>query len=475
MITFRNWFFAGALVALLLGIPCPAQSEITAKVDEFINTEMRRQRIPGLSLAIIRDGRPVIVKGYGFSNVEHQVPVKPETVFQSGSINKQFTATAIMILVEEGKLALDDKISKYFPDAPESWQNITVRHLLTHTSGMADYPPDFDFRREFTEEEYLGIIKSVPLAYQPGTKWDYSNLDYVILGILIGKITGKFHGDFLAERVFKPLNMTTARVISESAIVPNRAAGYRLVKGELKNQEWVSQSTNTTADGSLYLTVLDLAKWDAALYTNKPLKQSSLAQMWAPVRLDDGTRKGYGFGWHTEGVHNHRVVFHGGAWQGFKSFIVRFPDEKLTIIFMANSWETRDFEFARGLIALFYPEFAIPEMQPIADNEPTVTKLVRRTLLHFSKGTADQTLFTPEARVNIFPDQAKQIGERLNSLSLPIALFYTNVLIERREEDGLRTYRYAMNDLKGTLFCTVKLTADNKIADLQVRSEDSPR
>ena len=288
------------IIALLFVMPCVAQQNISARIDRYINAEMRRQQIPGISMG------------------------------------KQFTATAVMILVEEGRLSLDDKISKYFVDAPESWQNITVRHLLTHTSGMGEYPPDLDLRRDLTEDEYLAIIKSVPLAYATGAKWDYSNLGYVALGILIRKITGKFYGDFLAERVFHPLSMTTTRVISEADIVSNRAAGYRLAGGKLKNQEWVSPSTNTTADGSLYFTVLDLAKWDAALYTDKPLKQSSLAQMWTPVRLDDGTRKAYGFGWHTDDIHHHRIVFHGGAWQGFKSFIVRFPDDKMTIIVFAN-------------------------------------------------------------------------------------------------------------------------------------------
>jgi len=336
---------------------------------------------------------------------------------------------------------------------------------------MGDYPPDFDTRRDFTEDEYLAIIKAIPLAYQTGAKWDYSNLGYVTLGILIRKVTGKFYGDFLAERVFQPLGMTTARVISEADIVPNRAAGYRLVNGELKNQQWVSPSTNTTADGSLYLSILDLAKWDAALYIDQPLKQSSLAQMWTPVKLDDGVRKTYSFGWHTDEMHNRRIVYHGGAWQGFKSFIVRFPDDKLTIIFFANLWQTNEIRLARGLIAKFYPEFALPLAQPLEDKEPKVTASVRRALLQFAKGKADSNLFTLEARAEIFPNQAEQIGKWLNLLSNPITIIYSNELIERREENGLRVYRYLLNDLETTLFCTVKLTKDGKIASLQLRSE----
>ena len=204
---------------------------------------MRKQKIPGLSLAIIRNGRVDILKSYGLANVEHRVPVKPETVFQSGSIGKQFTAAAVMILVEEGKISLDDKITKFFPDAPASWNNITVRHLLTQTSGMGDYPPEVDLRREYTEDEYFEYFKKAPLSFAPGAKWDYSNAGYATLGFLIRKVTGKYYGEFLQERIFRPLGMTTARVISEADIVPNRAAGYRLVQGALKNQEWVSPST----------------------------------------------------------------------------------------------------------------------------------------------------------------------------------------------------------------------------------------
>ena len=444
------------------------QQSVSARLDAYIKTQMRRQQIPGVAFAALRNGKIVLLKSYGFSNLEHRVPVKPQTIFQSGSIGKQFTATAVMMLVEEGKLSLDDKIGKYLQDLPDSWNDITVRDLLSHTSGLGEYPPDLDLRRDLTEDEYLALIKSVPLTFPSRTKWDYSNLGYVTLGILIRKLTGKFYGEFLAERIFKPIGMTTARIISEADIVANRAAGYRLVKGELKNQEWVSPSTNSTADGSLYFSILDLAKWDAALYTDKPLKQSSLAQMWTPVKLSDDRTKGYGFGWHTEIMHGHRVVFHGGAWQGFKSFIVRFPDDKLTIIFFANSWETRDFEFARGLVSIFYPEFALPAVEAIEDKEPQVTALVRRVLLQFARKAADSKLFTTEAQAEIFPDEARQIGARLNALSLPIAIIHTNALIERREENGLRVYRYVLNDLGTTLFCTIKLTKEDKIAGLEL-------
>ncbi|HVI70778.1 MAG TPA: serine hydrolase domain-containing protein [Pyrinomonadaceae bacterium] len=343
---------------LVLTISCLARNSVETRVDEYIRAEMQAQQIPGLALAVIKDGKMVIARGYGLANVEHQVPVKPETIFQSGSTGKQFTATAVMMLVEEGKLSLDDKITRHFPDGPEAWQNITVRHMLTHTSGMTDYPQDFDLRRDYTEDELYQRIKPIPLAFQPGEKWSYSNLAYVMLGILIHKVSGKFYGDFLQERIFKPLEMTTARIISESDIVPNRAAGYHVVNGQLKNQDWVSPSLNTTADGALYLTIYDMAKWDAALYTDKLLKTSSLEQMWTPVKLNDGKTHPYGFGWALGQVRGHRIIEHGGAWQGFKAQISRYVDDKLTVIVLANQIRTNQAKLAHGVAALFNPDLA---------------------------------------------------------------------------------------------------------------------
>ncbi len=203
-------------IILLLIASCLAQDATTAKVDDFVKSEMQKQKIPGVSVAVVRNGGIVLAKGYGYSNVEHQIAVKPETIFQSGSVGKQFTATAVMMLVEEGKINLDEKIGKYLGDVPESWKDITVRNLLTHTSGMTDYPQDFDYRRDYPEDELLTRAKAIPLGFQPGEKWQYSNLGYVTLGILIHKVSGKFYGDFLQERIFKPLGMTTARIINEA-------------------------------------------------------------------------------------------------------------------------------------------------------------------------------------------------------------------------------------------------------------------
>jgi CubicO group peptidase (beta-lactamase class C family) len=372
-------FIATTVVLFFIGwaVPCAAQEATNARVDKYVISEMQKERIPGLSLAVIKNGKIILARGYGLANVEHQVPVKPETVFQSGSMGKQFTATAVMILVEAGKLSLDDKITKYFADAPASWQNITVRHLLTHTAGTTDYPRDFDFRRDYSEADLLKRAAAIPLAFKPGEKWSYSNLGYVMLGILIHKVSGEFYGDFLQERVFKPLGMTTARIISEADIVPNRAAAYHLVKGELKNQDWVSPTLNTTADGALYLTVYDMAKWDAALYTEKLLQRSSLEQMWTTVKLNSGKTQDYGFGWRLGEVRGHHIIEHGGSWQGFKSHIARYVDDKLTVVVFANLAQANPTKIAHGIAAIYNPELAVGPAKAIEKQ--------RRSLIDFTQ------------------------------------------------------------------------------------------
>lgn len=324
---------------LLFTIAAPAQNSPTAAaVSEYVNAELQRQHIPGLSLLIAKEGKIVFSEGFGLANVELQVSAKPETIYQSGSVGKQFTATAVMMLVAEGKVGLDDPLTKYFKDAPTTWNNVTVRELLSHTAGFGDYPEKFDFRKDWTEDELLKLVEGIPLAYTPGTKWAYSNLGFLTLGILIHRVAGEFYGDFLEQRIFRPLDMKSTRIISEADIVPNRAAGYRLVKGELKNQEWVAPMMNTTADGSLYFTVLDLAKWDAALYTERLLNRSSLDQMWTVAKLKDGqpNQGHYGFGWFIDDRHGHRCIHHDGAWQGFQTAIDRYVDDQLTVIALCN-------------------------------------------------------------------------------------------------------------------------------------------
>lgn len=328
------------------------------RVSDFVNAYLKRKQIPGCALMVRHNGKVVLAAGYGFANLEHNVPVTPQTVFQSTSVGKQFTAMAVMILIEEKKLDLDDSISKYL-DLPNAWSAITVRHLLTHTSGLGDYPEKFSLQQDYTEDDLLNMIKAQPLGFAAGEKSSYSNLGYVILGILIHKVSGEFYGDLLQKRVFTPLGMSHTRVISEADIIPNRAAGYRLKDGTLKNQEWVAPSINTTADGSLYFTIEDIAKWDEALEKRKILSKAGVEQLWTPVSLNDGSAAPYGFGWHIAKTDSgHRLVEHGGAMQGFAAYIGRYPDDRLSVAALCNRAGARAGYIAKSVAGFYVPALA---------------------------------------------------------------------------------------------------------------------
>lgn len=360
-----------AIAALVLVSARPGAGDA---IDAYVAAEMGRQRIPGLSLAVVRRGVVTKAKGYGLANVELSVPATPRTVYQSGSLGKQFTAVAVMMLVEKGALSLDDRIARFLPEAPATWRDITVRHLLTHTGGMGDYTEKIDLHRDYKTEELLAFAAEQPLEFPAGEKWSYSNTGYMVLGILIQRVGGQFYGDMLRDRVFKPLGMDSARVISEADIVPNRAAGYRLVDGALKNQDWVAPSLNTTADGALYFSVLDMAKWDAALYTEQLVKRASLEQVFTPTRLKDGSihrdedGSGYGFGWVIGEQAGHRRIEHGGSWQGFEAHIARYVDDGVTVIVLANLADSDPGVIGHGVAGLVVRSLRAPE--PGRSKEP---------------------------------------------------------------------------------------------------------
>lgn len=437
---------------------------LSIRVDSFANAQMQKQKIPGLSLAVVRDGKIVHVKGYGYANLEHRVAVKPETIFQSGSVGKQFTAFAIMLLVEDGKIRLEDPLNKYFPDAPASWEKITVKHLLTHTGGWASSPENFDRRADYTEDSLYQIITKIPFNFKAGEQFRYSNAGYVTLGLLISKITGKFYGEFLKQRLFDPLGMNTARIISEADIVLNRAAGYHLVDGEIKNQDWVSPSVNTTADGSLYLTALDMAKWEAALNTGRLLNKESYQLMWSPVTLNSGATHPYGFGWAIDSVNGKQIIHHAGTWQGFQSAIKRYPEKKLAVIVFVNLRGSNPNDIATKILEIYQPELIRPKLKAIKDNEPKVTAFVREFVVKTIGENLTADLFTSE------------YGPRILSQSKPFALYFKSLgpfikleLLDHRNKNDLRIYHYRFFFSEEEIELLFTLTRDNKISDFKVR------
>jgi CubicO group peptidase (beta-lactamase class C family) len=335
-------------------------------IDKLVKSEMAKAKIPGLAVLVIRNGQAVKERGYGDANLEFHAKVTPDTVFESGSVGKQFTSALVLMLAQKGKLSLNDSITKYFPEGKGLWDGVRVRHLLSHTSGIGDMPYDkMDLRKDYSEADLVKLMTKQPIVELPGEKWRYNNGGYVLLGILIHRVTGKFYGEEMKKLIFDPLGMKTARVINESDIVSNRASGYELENGKVRNQRWVSPSLNTTADGSLYVSLNDMKKWDAALYTGRLLTKESLARMWSPTELLDGTRAVvnpggkqpvcYGFGWTVAKKGPYQCVAHGGAWQGFRSYIARIPQIHLSIVVLANLGEADAPSIAKSILETYEP------------------------------------------------------------------------------------------------------------------------
>jgi CubicO group peptidase (beta-lactamase class C family) len=325
---------------LFLGASCAAPdraSETTPDpIAAIVREELARQNIPGASVAIVEHGRLVHAEGYGFANLEHEVPATKDTIYQSGSTGKQFTAALVLLLANDGRFGLDDPIAQHLPGTPPSWEKVTIRQLLQHVSGLADPYEKLDVTRDYTEAELLAIDGQIPLLFEPGAKFSYSNMGYHVLGFLCSHIGGVFYGEQLAQRIFAPAGMSTTRIINERALVPHRAAGYELEDGQLKNQSWVSPSLCTTGDGSIYLSVLDFAAWDIALTRGTPIGEELQAVMRTPARLANGKLSHYGCGWAVHPIEGREAISHGGAWQGFTTFYLRFPKEELSVIVMTN-------------------------------------------------------------------------------------------------------------------------------------------
>lgn len=272
-------------------------------------------------------------KGYGFANLEWQVSNTPTTKFRLGSITKQFTAASILLLEERGKLKVEDPVKKYMPDAPAAWDKVTIFHLLTHTSGIPSFTsfPDYETKQaqSMTPQQLVDWFKDKPLEFEPGTKWNYSNSGYVLLGYLIEKISGQSYADFVQQNIFTPLGMKDSGYDSNSALIEHRASGYSRGKDGPVNAGFVNMTVPLSA-GALYSTTEDLLRWEEGLFGGKVLKPESLAKMTTPFKED------YAFGLGVTTTKGHKMIAHNGGIQGFNTSLIYYPDDKLVVAVLAN-------------------------------------------------------------------------------------------------------------------------------------------
>ena len=461
--------------SLILGCALVAAPVWGDEVDDFVRATMEEQNIPGIAIAVVRDGKPVRVQGYGLANIELEVPVVPDTIFQTASVGKQFTAAGILLLAEEGKLKLDDPLALHLPSAPATWHRITIRHLLTHTSGISDSSDDlYEERRDYTEEEHLEISWKLPLEFAAGSQWSYSNTGYLILGILTSELTGMHWSEFLKQRIFEPAGMTTARLISESDIIKNRADGYeRNEEGELRNQEWVPPSDNTLADGSLYMTARDMVAWDAALRERRLLSEASYDAWWTPVSLGDGITFPYGFGWELTEQRGRRLIEHGGSWQGFRAAIARYVEDKPTVVVLANAAGTPTDTIAHEIAGIVDDDLRLPDPKaPGVDPDPQRTARLEnllkawaesRTTPEMGRGLAATA--SGSAREAFGRRRTGQLLEKKKSFSWLEDDDLGSSSLEWFGETVTRIAHYALVTEDARRVYRFYLTADGKVAD----------
>jgi D-alanyl-D-alanine carboxypeptidase len=345
----RSWF--AVLVGALLW-PNPAHAD---RVDDYIRAQMADHRIPGVSLLVIQSNQPVKRVAYGLANVELNVAATPDTVFEIGSVTKQFTAAAILLLAQDGRLSVEDKISRHLKHTPESWQNITVRHLLTHTSGLKNYTglDGFELRRHLTQDQFIQAIGAYPLEFQPGEAWKYCNTGFNLLGFIVENLSGVGYWEFLSKRILQPLGMDSTTNRLPSHIIPNRAAGY-----EQTNHIWINRDydlTDVFSAGAIVSTVDDLARWNTSLDAGTLLNSRAREQMWTPTRLNNGNATKYGFGWYIDQLEGQVNIGHSGSTSGFSASIQRFPDDHLAIIVLTNTDEAIATTLAKHIATLYFP------------------------------------------------------------------------------------------------------------------------
>ncbi len=454
------------------------------KVDAFVQEQMKLSHIPGMSVGVVRDGKVLLAKGYGFANVELGTRATADTVYEILSVTKQFTAAAILLLVEDGKIGLDDAVVKYLPDSPTAWTDITVRHLLTHTSGVEDYtdiPPFFEqLPLDASPDELLKAAGERPLQFKPGTQWRYSNSNYYLLGQIIERVSGKKYEEVLQERIFQPLAMTGTRMNDCRDIIPNRAAGYNWIsedadqpdqppafitgfhgkKNVLQNAIYISP-TRKWAAGAVVSTVNDLIKWDQALDSDKLLKKAIREQMCASAILSTGEKANYGFGNELRNVRGHRVAGHQGGGMAFDCTMYRFVDDKLTVIVLCNQTTAPSRTMAAKIASFYLPSLADPEAG-IEDTEPKVAALLSRVLTNAAQGKVDASLFSPGAQEMV--SFIQKVGPEFLR---PAGGLKSLTLLERRNAGNQRGYRYRAKFENKTMVWNFALTPDGKIAGLQ--------
>ncbi|MGH9947021.1 MAG: serine hydrolase domain-containing protein [Pyrinomonadaceae bacterium] len=462
------FFLLSSQTAIAQPAKLSARIEITDadKIDAFVTAEMEKSHTPGLSLAIVQNGKAVYAKGYGMANLELSVAASANTEYELLSVGKQFTAAAIMLVVEEHKISLNDKITLYLPNVPAVWGQVTVRNLLSHTSGIPDYTTAPDWRQNIrldrSPQDLIKPVMSLPFTFAPGEKWEYSNTNYYLLGMIIEKISGKSYAEYLNERIFRPLGMNGTRVNDLRDVIQNRSSGYHWQANRLQNAEYVSP-TQKWAAGSVISTANDMAIWAMSLETEKLLKKQTVQLMQTAVRLNNGEETKYGFANELDIDHGHRVAGHQGGGLAFNATLLDFPDDRLTVIVLCNLTQAPSQKIARHIASFYLPAISDENNQGITDTDQKLSEILKGVLIDAAKGKANADIFAPESREKLIPFIQRVGPSFLGSLGE----LKTFSLLDERKEPQKIIRRYRAVFANQSIIWKFELTATGKILSME--------
>jgi CubicO group peptidase (beta-lactamase class C family) len=427
----------------------------SSQTDEYIRIMMLKKHIPALSVAVLKDGKMLKMQSYGLANIETHSPATSQTVYKIGSLSKQFIAAAVMLLQQVGKINLDDLVSRYLDSLPSAWQSISIRNLLTHTSGLVRDAPDFDPLKVRPLSDDIKAIYSLPLDFAAGTQWDYSNMNYYVLAAIIGKVTGVNWAEWISKHIFKPCRMNQTRTVSVTDLILNRANGYKKTSEGWENADiWLALRPS----GAFVSSITDLAKWDSILCSNRLLSVASKKQMWTAIKLNDGQNTHYGFGWFVDSVNNHLRIHHDGGVPGFRSDFERFPDDKLTVIVLTNVGSANAERIAQTIAGFFMQELKPRPEKTLTDTEPEITAKVKSFVYKLQKQSGiDTSALSTNVVKNLNTGALRSLADAISGK------IYSLILVGRRESNGKRTYRYRLDYGYDHIYLIIQFDSQNKI------------
>lgn len=456
------------LAAIVLGLVLTAVVQAD-KVDDRIKMFMAERHIPGAAVAVIKNGRVVRMKGYGIASLEFGVPVTTETVFEIGSVSKQMTAAAIMLLVQDGKVNLDERISKYLPGTPAAWNEVTVRHLLTHTSGIKSYTglDGFELSQRMKMEDFIKKLSPHPLEFIPGEKNIYSNSGFNLLAYIIEMQSGKKYFDFMREKIFIPLGMTKTADRDPRYIIPQRAAGYEWSDGAHHGRD--GSLTDLMGAGSIVSTISDMTKWEAALRGDRFLNAESKKLIWTKFTFNNGKFSPYGLGWRISDVRGHKLIGHTGQTAGFGAAIFRYTDDDVTVIALTNLGESGMGSLIAADVAKQYiPSISLKAVNTRASVDPAVSGKLTAAIRGRFQGNVDIELFTPGLARNLNSRRAKDQAARLKSFE-PVGAID---IVKRENVDGKDTFTCIAKSSLRIFLWRVVIDENGKIAELELDEEE---